>query len=216
MKQIIFAAILVFGFGFSVFAQNEFSSCPKIEVTGGGVVRTGEPVSFTASVSGGARLGKIDYEWKASAGTISGGQGTPSMTIDTTGLEGENITAEVKIKGLSANCSNTASEVGAVMGKIICLRPFDEFGKIPGNEIKARIQNLYVELENNPTGQGYIIIYGTDEEIASREKQIRKALDFLKLDANRVTAVRGGANPTGEGVWTIIRILPPGAPFPEP
>jgi hypothetical protein len=132
-------------------------------------------------------------------------------------LEGTNITAEVKIKGLYDNCLNTASETGSVDQGIACSgRPLDEFGKLPTNEVKARIQNLYVELGNNPSAQGYIINYGTDEEMANREKQIQKAIRFLELDANRVTVVRGGENPMGTGVWTKAWIVPPGAEFPQP
>ena len=96
-------------------------------------------------------------------------------------------------------------------------RLFDTFGPLPDDEVKARIQNLYVELGNNPQAQGYIINYGTDKEIANRERQIRKAITFLKLDPSRVTLVRGGANPSGEtGVFTRVWIVPPGADNPTP
>lgn len=191
-------------------------ACATLDVSGGGVVNPGDPMSFTANVSGGTATG-ITYNWSVSAGTISSGQGTPSITVDTTGLSDTNITATVNIdgSGFCADCPRTANETGSVTKKPEA-RLFDEFGKLPDDEVKARIQNLYVELGNNPNSQGYIINYGTDKEITNRERQIRKAIDFLKLDASRVTLVRGGANPNGTGVYTKVWIVPPGADNPQP
>jgi len=116
---------------------------------------------------------------------------------------------------LCDTCQKTSSETGSIAEKP---RPrlFDEFGKLPDDEVKARIQNLYIELGNNPGAQGYIINYGTDKEITARERQIRKAIDFLKQDPSRITLVRGGANPNGAGVWTKVWIVPPGADNPTP
>lgn len=92
----------------------------------------------------------------------------------------------------------------------------DEFGKLPADEVKARVDALYITLGNNPNAQGYIINYGTDKEVAAREKQIRDAISFRKYDPSRVTMVRGGANPNGAGVWTKFWIVPPGADNPNP
>lgn len=216
MKQIIFITILTLVFSVSAFAQNALSNCAKIEVSGGGVIQTGEPMTFTANVTGLTKNSTLEYEWTVSNGTITSGQGTPSITIDTTGLSDTNITAEVKIKGLFDNCANTASETGSVT--VVCRLPrtFDEFGKLSNNEVTARIKNLSIELENSPNLQGYIIIYGTDKEIANREKQIQKAINFFKLDANRITTVRGGENSNETGVYTKILIVPLGADFPQP
>lgn len=190
--------------------------CPTLDVSGGSVVEPGAPMYFTANVSGGT-TGDVTYTWSVSNGTFSG-QGTPSITVDTTGLEGQNITATVEIggSGLCDNCPRTSSETGSVARKQEEPRLFDQFGKLPDDEVKARIQNLYVELGSNPTSQGYIINYGTTKEVTAREKQIMKAITFLRLDASRVTLVRGGANPNGAGVWTKIWIVPPGANNPQP
>ncbi len=216
MKRIIFAMILGLFFNFSAFAQNALSNCAKIEVSGGGVVNAGDPMTFTANVTGLTKNSTLEYEWTVSNGTISSGRGTPSITIDTTGLSDTNITAEVKIKGLFDNCANTASETGSIA--VVCGLPvtFDEFGKISADEVMVRTKNLFIELENSPNSQGYILIYGTEKEIATREKQIQKAIRFIKFDSNRVTIVRGGENPYETGVWTKVWIVPPGAEFPQP
>lgn len=175
MKQIVFALTLITIFSFSAFAQN--SSCAKIEVTGGGVILSGEPMEFSVKVTGLTKTSILEYERKVSAGTISSGQGTPSITVHTKGLEDQNVTAEVKVNGLYDDCVNTASETGSVTRIIGC--PLDTYGKLTFADVKARIQNLYVELGNNPDSQGYIINYGTDEEVIVRERQILKAIKYL-------------------------------------
>lgn len=193
--------------------------CPTIDVSGGGVVLAGTPMNFTANVSGGSDTSGLTYRWSVSSGSISSGDGTPSITVDTTGLaDGTNVTATVEVTGpgLCQNCSSlSASETGSVDVPDVA-RLFDEFGPLSNDDVKARIQNLYVELGNNPSAQGYIINYGTDREVARREKQIRDAITFLNLDASRVTLVNGGANPNGKGVYTKVWIVPPGATNPQP
>lgn len=207
MKQKILSIILFFGLGFSTFAQNQNSDCPVIRISGGGKVQPGQPMIFTANISGLSADLPLKYTWEVSTGTISSGQETPAIEIDTTGLNRVNITATVEIKGLPEKCLRTASETGTVFGGGPP-REFDQFGKLTGNEIKARIQNLYVELGNIESGKGYIINYGTDKEIAARERQIRKTIKFFKFDENRVKMVRGGASPRANGVWSKIYIVP--------
>ena len=192
-------------------------TCPTLEVSGGGVVPAGTPMTFTANVSGGTAT-DITYTWTVSAGTISSGQGTASITVDTTGLANNtNITATVEIGGsLCGDCQRTDAETGSVSVETINPRLIDEFGKLPNDEVRARIDAFFVALGNEPNAQGYIINYGTDKEISAREALIRNHINFRKYDASRVTFVRGGANPNGAGVWTKLWLVPPGATPPQP
>ena len=119
--------------------------CPELSVSGGGVVQPGEAMSFTANVSGGT-ANDITYTWSVSNGKITSGDGTSSISVDTTGLDGQNITATVNISGsLCAECKKDASETGSV-GTTPKYRQIDEFGKLPDDEIKARIDALYVSI----------------------------------------------------------------------
>ena len=90
----------------------------------------------------------------------------------------------------------------------------DTFGKLSNDDVKARVQNFYTQLANDPTAQGYIINYGTPKEIAARRLQITKAIAFLKLDPSRVTFVDGGDK--GTGIETHFFMVPPGATPPAP
>jgi len=61
--------------------------------------------------------------------------------------------------------------------------------------------------------QGYIINYGTDKEIARREKQIRESITFRRIDSYRLTFVRAVNNGT---LKTVFWIVPRGAEPPTP
>jgi len=217
MKQIFFAVILALVFSVLTFAQSEKSPCPEIDVSidANELFNLTEPMLFSVKVGDEAKNLSLEYAWTVTQGKIIEGQGTPSIKVDIAGLNDLNITATVEIKGLPKNCAKIASETGSV---VIDYRAklFNEYGKLSANKIREHLKSLYVELGNNSKFKGYIINYGTDTEIAIREKQIRKARNFLKYDASRITIVNGGSNPNGTGVWTKVWIVPPGADNPQP
>jgi len=189
-------------------------SCPTLSVNGpSGITQPGSPMTFSANASGGT--GDVTYNWTVSAGTISSGQGTSSITVDTTGLSNTNVTATVDIGGTDpeCHCTTTASDTGSIAGSPTP-NQVDEFGKATADDVKARVDNFYIQLNNNPTAQGYIINYGTPAEIKARRTQITKAISFRKYDASRVTFVDGPD--TGSGVNTKFIIVPPGATPPAP
>jgi hypothetical protein len=90
----------------------------------------------------------------------------------------------------------------------------DEFGKLPNDEIRGRLDNFFQELSNNPNNQGYIINYGTPAQIAVREKLITNHIAFRNFDRSRITLVRGPD--TGDGPRTKLYRIPPGAANPNP
>ncbi len=90
---------------------------------------------------------------------------------------------------------------------------YSEFEAATNGYVKMIMDGFYVELGNNPSAQGYIINYGTDNEIAVREKQFRSAIFFRKIDAARITLVRGGFWKTSKSeLW----VIPSGAENPQP
>ena len=90
---------------------------------------------------------------------------------------------------------------------------FGEFETATGGYVKMIMDSFYIELANNLAAQGYIFNYGTDKEIAAREKQIVNAIRFRKFDSSRVTIVKAGFWKT---VKTEIWIVPAGAENPQP
>ncbi|HEX9919834.1 MAG TPA: hypothetical protein VGA87_11735, partial [Pyrinomonadaceae bacterium] len=51
-----------------------------------------DALTFTANVSGGDPNVTPTFNWTVSAGTISSGQGTSSIKVDTTGIGGQTVT----------------------------------------------------------------------------------------------------------------------------
>lgn len=190
--------------------------CPTLSVSGGGVVQPGENMFFTASAVGGT-CADIEYNWRVEGADIVSGQGTASITVATTReMAGRNITATVTTTcGSCPSCTRSGSETGSV-ANLPEPQLIDEIGPATDDDIKARLDALRIALGNNPTAQGYIINYGSDREVARRERQLQKAITFLGIDRSRVTIVRGGPTTNGERVWTKVYIVPSGADNPTP
>ncbi len=190
-------------------------SCPTLSVDGpSGLTDPGQPMTFTASVGG----GDVTYNWTVSSGTIESGQGTSSITVNTSGLAaGSNVTATVDIAGVPADCGCTTSgsATGSIKDKPETIS-VDEFGVLKDDDVKARVDNFFLQLNQNPNAQGYIINYGTPAQIRARRAQIMKAINRpgTGYDASRVTFVDGPD--TGEGIKTKFSVVPPGATPPAP
>ena len=172
-------------------------------------------MTFTANASGGSQS-NVTYNWTVSQGTIVSGQGTPVIEVSTTpDMAGGNVTATVTIGGnLCPTCSDLSrSEVAGIAATQTPIR-VDEFGALQRDDIKARIDNFYIQLGNDPSSQGYIINYGSAKDIAAREKAIRDAIRFLRREPSRVTFVRGGDR--GNGIETQLFVVPSGVQAPTP
>lgn len=191
--------------------------CPSLSVSGpAGIVNPGDAMTFTATLAGGTQ-DNVTYNWSVSAGTIESGQGTPSITVRTTSeMANSSVTATVEIGGLPADCDcpRTANETGSIAPNPEFVK-IDEFGKIPNDDIRSRLDTFFAELANNPSNQGYIINYGTPKEVAAREKLITNHIAFRRFDRSRITLVNGGASPDGVVTTKLYRI-PPGAQNPTP
>lgn len=190
--------------------------CAAISVSDpAGITQPGDTMTFTAIVSGGT-ASNLTYNWTVSAGTIESGQGTPSITVRTTReMANSNVTATVDVGGQdpACNCPRTASGNGSVAPKPEAVL-IDEFGKLANDDVRGRLDAFFAELANNPNNQGYIINYGTDRDVAARERLITNHINFRRFDRSRITMVRGGDN--GGVINTKLYRIPPGADNPTP
>ncbi len=190
--------------------------CPTVSVTGpAGIINPTQTATFTANVAGGPL---VTYNWTVTDGVIESGQGTASIVVRTSMADaGKTITATVNLGGLAeilpaCNCPTTASESVPVAPALVAIL-VDEFGKLPNDDIRGRLDNYFQELANHPNDQGYIINYGTPLQIAARERLIKNHIAFRGFDASRITFVRGPD--TGVGPVTKLYRVPPGAPNPD-
>jgi hypothetical protein len=169
--------------------------CPNIAVSCPGDVEQGAPITFTASVSGGASDLMPTYNWSVSAGTISSGQGTSSITVDTAGIGGQSVTATVDVGGVDPACTKSASCTTSVKTPpVIPPTKFDEYGDIRFNDEKARLDNYAIQLQNTTGSQGYIIAYGACE--GQGQTRADRAKNYLVntrgIEATRITTIDGG------------------------
>jgi hypothetical protein len=184
--------------------------CPKLGVSCPSEVEEGSPATFTANFTQGTPVVSETYNWTVSAGTITSGQGTSSITVDTKGTGGQTITATVEIGGVDPTCNRTASCSTPVKPRPNPARKFDEYGNIRFNDEKARLDNFAIQLQNEPTAQGYIIGYGACD--AEGMTRANRAKDYLVntrgIDASRLMTVDAGCLPE---LKVQLWIVPQGA-----
>lgn len=84
--------------------------CPNIVIKclGGDQCRANRS-KLLVEVNGGRAESTPKYTWCLSAGTITSGQGTDTIEIDTSALSDEWITVVIMIGGFDRACSNTAT-----------------------------------------------------------------------------------------------------------
>ncbi len=191
--------------------------CPTgLDVSGPvGVTAPGQSMTFTANLTPGS--GNTTYNWTVSQGEIISGQNTSQITVATTeDMAGDNITAKVEINSddPDCDCQATDSETAPIAEPDVTIFLVDEFPKLPNDEVRGRLDNFFVTLQNNPNAQGYIINYGPPREVATRERLMRNHITFRNAPADRIVFVNGGN--TGEGIQSKLWIVPAGATPPNP
>lgn len=200
------------------------SQCPVIIVEGPtDCPHADEDTIFRARIEGGDSKIAPRFNWSVSNGRVISGQGTDSFTarIDN---RCETMTVTVDVDGLASGCTSSASVTTVTdCCWVVAARKFDEFGDVNCEDEMARLDMMAVELNNDPTSQGYIIFYGgrsyhgrlarrgESEARASRIK--RYLLDNRGINADRVVMINGGYRERWEAeVW----IAPFGAQAPTP
>lgn len=172
------------------------SQCPVVKISCMDSAGCATSITFTAEVSNAATTANLSYNWTVSAGKITSGQGTSSITVDTTGLAGSSVEAVVQVNGLPETCVGRATCATA----LICdpgPERLDEYRNISFKDEKARLDKFAAALENEPTAQGYLICYGGRRGRAGESQQrCERAVGYLisrrNRDASRVVTVDGG------------------------
>lgn len=92
-------------------------------------------------------------------------------------------------------------------------RKFDEFGDVQYSDLIARLDNLAMQLQNEPATKGFIVVYRTRRDLPGLSNRIalqskRYLIDSRGLSKNRVVTIDGGeAACEIQELW----IVPPGA-----
>ena len=201
------------------------SPCPyPVNVSTPAVVNDGDIVAFSADVDYQGDS-KLNYTWSVSPSSarIIGGAGTPSISVDSTGLGRQRVTAVLTVDDGSgdATCRREAQASTSVLIQTPLPsgpRRFDEFPSVAFDDDKARLDNLAIELQNNPGAIGYVIVYGGRHSRAGHaeilgERTRNYLVDTRGIEASRVQIVKGGYR---ERAAYELWLLPPGAQPPPP
>jgi hypothetical protein len=201
------------------------SPCPfPVNVSAPTSVNDGDLITFTSDVSYAGTAG-INYAWTVSpsAARIVSGAGTGTITVDSTGLGGQKVTATLVADDGSgdamcrANAQASTNVVAKTPPPIEC-RQFDQFPSIAFDDTKARLDNLAVELQNSPDTTAYVIIYaGRRSRTGQADLLGKRAMDYLTnqrgVDARRLVFINGGYR---DEDFIEIWLCPPGAKAPQP
>ena len=174
-------------------------------------VRLSEPVAgfgkgrrgltFTANVSGGDNDVTPTYNWSVSAGTISSGQGTSTIIVDTKEAGGMTVTATVDVGGYSRECSTSHSCTASVAKKSLKVA---EYGKVKPAEEKAILDKFAAELESTRPRKATSSL--TRRPKALRWKRSRLPTRPCNTLSSNATLVRAGFCPQPADTANRLRL----------
>jgi len=200
------------------------SPCPyPVSLSVDAEVDDGQVITFTADTAyeGNALL---NYNWTVtpSSAKILTSVGS-RITVDSTSLGGQRVTATVVVDDGSgeAACRQTAQASTLVRrppeDHVYPSRQFDVCCSCSFDDQKARLDNLGVELQNQPSSTTYIIAYGgRSSRVGQADMLGARARDYLVtnrlIDGSRVTVINGGYR---EEDCVELWIVPTGATPPQ-
>jgi hypothetical protein len=175
------------------------SPCPfPVNLSAPSQVNEGEIITYTADVAY-AGDSALNYVWTVSPANarILSGAGTPTITVDSTGLAGQTITATLVVDDGSGDpmCrqqTQATTFVPPTPPRENPPRQFDVF-----DHHKALLYNLAIELQNDQSTTTYIISYGgRTSRIGQADRLGARARDYLVqqrgIDPSRIVVVNGG------------------------
>lgn len=200
------------------------SPCPfPVSISAPQQVTEGEIITYTADAAY-TGTSNLKYNWKVSPSSarIISGLGSPTLNVDSTGLGGQRIIATLTADDGSADptCAQTAQAVSIIAPiekHVIVAREFDECVSCSYDDQKARLDNLAVELQNDPSTRAYILAYGGRmSPLGQVEVLMSRAREYLisqrGIDASRLVVINGGFR---EADSVELWIVPSGAAPPQ-
>lgn len=212
------AVLLLLTLASVITAQTPLTTCATIEIDGLSEVDPGTVLVFNARIAGPIHTTKPEFKWTVSAGTITSGQGTEIITVDTTGLGGQDVTATAELNGAPPGCKGSASRTAKIKPPPIgCGRPFDEYGDISFEDEQARLDNFAIQISNELLSTGHILMFAGREtfenETAQRLARAKSwIVDVRGIDRNRIVTVDCGFAPE---LRIQLSIVPVGASPPS-
>jgi hypothetical protein len=198
---------LVFFLALSISAQFN-PDCPSISLQLPDDFRPGAAVEYVAIVKGGEKY-RLQFEWLVRRDVIESGQGTAKIKVRLGPKWESEFFAGVKITGLPAGCTDTASEsivIDRPQPREIerLTRPLDETSR-------ETFVSVGKEVTERPNAQLYVFLPGDPKIRDEIAKRIYEAIPDKNDDRQRITFVEKTANSSTIDIW----LVPPGAMMPE-
>lgn len=217
MRVVFFLVVFAFAFAAQSFGQVD-AECPEIKVLGPSrLVMPGDKAVFVASVTPVQHDAVLHWTVQVGdrEGSIESGQGAAKVVVSTTRKDaGQEIKARVVITGLPSDCPNFASDT-AVIDSFPIGDPVDEFGDIDPDDMRARLDSFFIELQNNPTNSGFVEVYIDDDEgFDLANKRIKLFVEHVRLRNMDLKRFQFGVIRLGVRKMTLWRV-PPGAENPS-
>jgi len=200
------------------------SPCPfPINLSAPSTVNEGEVITYTSDVSY-AGTSALNFTWTVSPANarILSGAGTPTITVDSTGLGRQQLSAKLEVDDGSSDptCRRSAQASTYVAPHTPRENPAREFDVCcfcSYDDQKARLDNLAVELQNDPSATTYILAYaGRNSRIGQADRLGARARDYLVanrgINPSRIVVVNGGFR---EEECVELWIVPNGATPPQ-
>jgi hypothetical protein len=190
----------------------EVSHCPFLRITGLPYVpKPDRPLEFKAIAEANDKKIQPTFAWRVSQGQIISGQGTDTIKVELPNGASGGVIAMVNVVGYSLECPVETTTTTAKTTIGVNHFPFDEFGNISCEDELARLDNLAITLQNDPTLQVHIIIYGgrvgfRNEALARAARMKSYLVQSRGLEADRVMTVDGGyRNELSGELWLSSR-----------
>lgn len=201
------------------------SPCPfPVNLSAPSSVNDGEVITYTADVAY-RGTSALNYIWTVSPASakVLSGPGTPTITVDSTGLAGQRITATLIVddgSGESAcrQVTQSSTFIPALPPRENPAREFDVCCTCSFDDQKARLDNLAVELQNDQSTTSYIFAYGgRTSRVGQADRLGARAREYLVsqrgIDPARIVVLNGGFR---EEDCVELWIVPSGATPPDP
>lgn len=159
MKLTIIASIFILTLNFSGYGQTDNVKCPAYRIVSpAGIIDVGNYVVFELKTDDKVDNSTVSYIWTISGGEIYAGQGTKILVVSSKSAESSIVKATVSIQGLPAGCTDTIDDSAGFAGEPQPIK-VDEYAVDQyAGEIKARIDNFFIQLRNYPNASGVIVV----------------------------------------------------------
>lgn len=191
--------------------------CPNISVQAQGqMVRDGQPANFSANIELRSTGNPMTITWSISAGTITKGQYTPRIEVDTTGagtLPEREIKAEIYVTGYAPDCVMQASGIVKIVPPAI---KFGEFGEVAPDVVTKNLKTMSGVMTESLDNLSLVIYAGRNSDrgfTSTWAKRLKDELIANGVSIRRINAVDGGFR---EQPMFEFWLVPAGAEQPRP